>query len=997
MDRAAPRSSRTGALRGTVAALIAFALWLAPSRAAAGDPYLRWYTITTPHFRVTYHSGLEASAQRTASLAESIHARLTPHLAWQPRERTEIVLTDDTDSANGSATAVPYDLVRMYASAPDDMSALGDYEDWQLGLLTHEYTHVLHLDNIGGLPAIVNSILGKTWAPNQLQPRWIIEGLAVAFESDHTSAGRVRGTQFDMYLRADVLEHRLATLDQMSHPARRWPSGNLWYLYGGKFIDFIARTYGPDTFAAVATDYGENPIPWGINRSIRRVTGRTYPELYTAWKAALERQYGAQLAAVRARGLREGKRLTHFGRVVGYPRFVPECARTGAREEIVLYKDDGHTTAGFWRVPLASRERADEGDASLVTRSQGRVASPDGHCGWVFDAIAPSQRYYYFGDLFRQPAGTSAPRGIERSRQRLTTGLRARDPDVSPDGRRLAYVTNARGTSTLRLATLVSGALTDTRRLVPSAHDEQAFTPRWSPDGKQIAYSAWTRGGYRDVRVVDVGTGRFENVTHDRALDQQPVWSRDGRWLYFVSDRTGIANVYARETDSGRLFQVTNVQTGAYMPEPSPDGRTLFYVGYTSAGFDLYSLPLDRGRFLPAPDATDDRPENLSEPRARRWQVEEYSSLRTIRPRRYQVDLTTGAFGNQLVVSTAASDLVGRHGVSLVVAADFDRAEPVGSLGYVYAGLPFALRMGVSRSAAPRKGYRYGDQEPIYTERFTGLTTGVSFGYPGEFDGQSLSLSYTAGKFDALLPVGPADPYSQITRDPHRGFLALTRLGWGYSNVDGTTYGISAERGFAVGAGVDWGDPAIGSQHTLTAVSARAVGYVPLPWARHHVLAAAVSGGASGGTYPRRGLYFTGGYNPTLPVLDAFTSGIQQSGFVLRGYEPAQFIGTSYNLFNLEYRFPIAYVDHGVSTLPAFFRTLSGAAFFDYGGAYDSLDLKKPFDSYHGSIGAELWFDLVLGYYVSGTLRFGYAKRLEGDLPGEALSGQTYFVASAPF
>ncbi len=76
----------------------------------------------------------------------------------------------------------------------------------------------------------------------------------MVMESEHTSGGRLRSSQFDMYLRADVLDRRLARLDEISNPARRWPGGNLWYLYGANFIGWIVDTYGPDTYAAVATD-----------------------------------------------------------------------------------------------------------------------------------------------------------------------------------------------------------------------------------------------------------------------------------------------------------------------------------------------------------------------------------------------------------------------------------------------------------------------------------------------------------------------------------------------------------------------------------------------------------------------------------------------------------------------------------------------------------------------------------------------------------------------
>lgn len=979
-----------------LAAALATTLALAAPDARAGDPYLEWFTIPTPHFRVSYHGGLEEPAQRVATLLEAIHARLTPQLGWVPSEVTEVVLTDVTDGANGSATALPYNAVRLFASAPDDMSPLGEYDDWMSELVTHEYTHVLHVDNISGIPALINSVFGKTSAPNQVQPRWVLEGLAVALETEHTGGGRLRSSHFDMILRADVLSGRLARLDQISHPARRWPTGNLWYLYGGAFIAWIAEVYGSDIYASVATDYGMNPIPWGINRSIRRATGRTYTELFEGWKLNLERKYAAQVAEVKRRGLREGVRLTHRGRVAGGPRWVPECARQGRREELIYYVDDGHQPAGFWRVPLESRERAAEGDAELVARASGNHVSFEPSCGFVFDSVAPSRRRYYFNDLFRQPKGTRSERGLRGSRERLTTGRRAREPEVSPDGRRIAYVTQRAGTTTLRIADITpEGSIENERTLVPSARYEQAFAPRFSHDGKRIAYSSWTYGGYRDVRVVDVKTGKFWQVTRDVALDQQPSWSPDDRYLYFTSDRTGIANVYAYDMATARLRQVTNVLTGAYMPEVSPDGKTLAYLGYTADGFDLFSMPLEPSSFLEPVDPPGQRARPHPDPPHKRWRVERYDPLPTLRPHSYELEHGPGAFGNTLKVMTDGADVVGHHAFRATMLVPYESGEPSGSLVYAYRRLPMDFVLSGFRSVAPRRGYLYGDRQPLITETFTGVSTGIAYTEPGEADVQTVSLYYTLGEFDSKLPVGTAaDPYSRVTRDPHRGFLGMVSLGWGYSNADAALYSIGAERGFTAVANVDLASRETGSDDTLAAVFGRVTGYLPMPWADHHTLAVAASGAAAVGSYPRRGLYYTGGFVTDAPLVDAYTDGIRQGGFVLRGYEPAALIGSQYNLLNTEYRFPIVYADRGVATLPVFLRTISGTVFADYGGAYDTLDLEAPFDQFHLGVGGELWVDLVFGYHARGTLRLGYAR---GFGSAAISGGQTYAVVASAF
>ena len=914
---------------------------------------------------------------------------LGEHLDQRPSEVVEILLSDDTDFANGSAGAVPYNAIRLFATAPDDMSALADYDDWLSELVTHEYTHILHVDNVSGLPALLNKIIGKTAVPNQWQPRWVLEGLAVAMETAHTSGGRLRSSQFDMYLRADVLEDHFAGLDQMSGAPRRFPGANVWYLYGSAFIAFINDTYGPNVFAAVADDYGAQVLPWGINRSIRRVTGRTYEDLYAAWLSTLKQRYLTQAAALRARGLREGRRLTRRGENAAGARLTGACTTLG-KPSLVYERDDGQTTGGIYELALDGSEP----EGTLRARAAGQQVSVAPDCSLVFDSSAISQRRYDFQDLFRQLPGTSS-REEGDTRERLSHGLRARYADVSPDGRSVVYVTNDRSTSTLRIAELTAEyELVNARALVPSARFEQAYTPRFSADGRSVVYSAWSTGGFRDIRLVDVATGQFRELSHDRAMDQQPVFSHDGKRVYFASDRSGVSNIYAYELASGQLRQVTNVLNGAYYPELSEDERTLVYTGYTSRGWDLFVLDNQPQNWLEPLPYQDTRPTAPS-PSVVRYPIQPYSALPTLRPHQYYVQYGPGAFGNQFLITTNGGDIAGLHAISaaLSVPIDTTRGEPGLSLDYAYGRQPYSFQLSGFRSSTPRNDYSYSDQKPPIIEHLTGVATGVSLYAGGDNEAQYAALSYTAAEFATKLPLGLPDPYAPLPLEPHRGFLGLLHLGYSYSNAESTNYAISLERGFSLSVGTDYADRVIGSETSVTSFSAVATGYLKLPWARHQVLAVALSGGTGGGTYPRRGLFSIGGFGD-VPLVDAFRSNLRQSGFRLRGYKPGQFPGNDFNLVNVEYRTPLWYADRGVSTLPVFLRTLSGAVFFDYGAAYDRIDLKDPLALFHAGVGAEMWVDLFVGYYMSTNLRLGFAKGLDSTAPHGV---QSYTVLSSAF
>ena len=144
---------------------------LVGGRADAGDPKRVYRTVESEHFIVHYWVPLDDVAHRVAVLAERAHRVLAPALDHAPRGKTLIYLTDDTDSANGFAGVLPRNAITLYATAPSGFTELDDYDDWLYGLVAHEYTHILHLDTMEGLPNIYNRIFGKTWAPNQIMPR----------------------------------------------------------------------------------------------------------------------------------------------------------------------------------------------------------------------------------------------------------------------------------------------------------------------------------------------------------------------------------------------------------------------------------------------------------------------------------------------------------------------------------------------------------------------------------------------------------------------------------------------------------------------------------------------------------------------------------------------------------------------------------------------------------------------------------------------------------
>ena len=536
--------------------------------AASWDPDLRWQTLHTEHFAITFHDGEEQIAKEMAEAAEAAWTALTVDLEHEPKGVVQIVLVDWTDSANGMAQSLPYNQITIYVTSPGGDSTLGLYEDWNEGIVTHELAHILQMDTVEGLPRVARALFGTLISTHQIAPLWTVEGLATFEETRHTTGGRGRAAAVDMVKRVAVLEGAFPPLGNLDGFQPLSPGGNLRYLFGQDFMQFIADSRGEDKWTEWVHRYGAS-VPFFLQA--RRTFGASFVALHGEWKAALESRYAAQKAAVEADGATELEVVSPVSQGCVSPSYNPV---TG---DLWYSCTDPRRGSGLWK----------QAPGKAATLVAGGPAAED--IQWRNDGEAflyTSSRRHELYSVVDDVLVYDLDRGSSTA---LTRGKRARNATFSPDGGRVVCVTNE--LQETRLA-----ELTIDQRLLPltEAHGHKQFgAPRFSPDGRLIAVSLWSEG-QRDLWLYHPDGTSFRRLTWDAALDVQPAWSADGRYLYFASDRSGVLNVYAVEVESDRIFRVTNAVIGAFAPSPSPDGLTLAVQSLSAAGSVVATLPLAR-------------------------------------------------------------------------------------------------------------------------------------------------------------------------------------------------------------------------------------------------------------------------------------------------------------------------------------------------------------------------------------------------------------------
>jgi Tol biopolymer transport system component len=969
--------------RHAVAAAAALAAVLAGGAVArAGDPHRHWRTYETRHFVVSYYAPLDDVARRVAVVAERAHANLAAALGHEPTEKCQIVLLDDTDGANGFADVLPRNAITLFATAPSGSSNLDDDDDWLYDLVSHEYTHIIHLDTIGGLPRIVNGIVGKTWSPNQIQPRWVIEGLAVYEESKRSAAGRNRSTTFDMYLRVPLLEGKQLRLDEVSGGPLRFPQGNAAYLYGSHFLRYVFDRFGDDTARKMSHVFGSDPIPFGVNRQIEQVTGHPFTELYDDWLGYQRDRAALQLEAVERAGRREGRPLTTSGTSNLAPFYSPDG------KDLVWLQNDGWTQPRLRAMPVGGDARSAR-DLFDADRMGAFAVGPDGSI--VFEQTWSYRQVYNYQDLMRWDPATGKT-------VRLTRAARARDPAISPDGRWVAFSQNDRSQSTLAVVPIQPGGRI--RTVWRGARFDQAYAPVWSPDGTRIAFSAWRAGGYRDLLIADcppgaghtVGAGsewspedcgKVTELSHDRAIDADPVWSPDGRWLFYDSDRTGISNVFARDMRSGALWQVTNVVGGAFEPSVSRDGRRLAYHafttnGYGRGGYDVFEIALDPAAWTPAEPYVDDRPPPTVVPddSVRVDGPRPYRALETLAPLSFTAQLSVDSFGRAVSVQTGGRDVAGLMGWDLAATVGLERGDVSFGADYAYGGFRPSLRVAGTRSIVRRAGYRIAGLNNTYLAEVLAGT--ASIGLPAESRADrswSAALDYN---FDhermVKSPFTGYDPDDPLPRPP---LLPITYSGVSlrvaYGDARGFNYALGPQTGQDASLSVRVDHPALGADYKSITVSYAYRLFRKLPWGETPTFALRLVGGIHDGELSRPGYFALGG----LPQQDVVQSILDNSraaytGY-LHGFKPRTVSGAQYHLLNLEYRSSILDVERGLGTLPVYVKRLHFAGLLDVGTAFER---HPTTDDVKVSVGGALRLDALFGYFVPGSFEVGYAHGL---------------------
>ena len=484
--------------------------------------HFNWRVIETEHFLVHYYPEEKEGAMAAARMAERAYARLSRVLDHQFREKKPIILFSSRadfgqnnitgDPGEGTGGVTEASRQRLILPLTGD---LGSFEH----VMTHEMVHVFQYDIFARGKAGAN-----LQTLNQIDPPlWFVEG-----QAEYLSTGPGH-TLTASWLRDAAVNGNLPTIEQMTErPDKYFP-----YRYGQALWEYVGQRWGDAAIGEIL----QNTTTLGVARAFQRQLGLTLHELSDDWREAVNAKYLPQ-AAMLDRPRSFSQPLLTEKKSGGQIFLAPSLSKDGNR---IAFLSNGNEKRGELFIDL-----------------------------WLADARTGKR-------IKRLVESTTNP-NFEELR------LLYSQSSFSNDGRLLAFTAYREGKDVLYLMDVASASV---KRRIDLPSIDAIWSPVWSPDDRQIAFSG-THGGITDLYIMDTDGKNLRQLTNDQYGDLQPAWSPDGKKLAFATDRSPETNLAILKFSKWRIA-VMDLQSGAIEVLPnqgglnlnptwSPDGRQIAFI-----------------------------------------------------------------------------------------------------------------------------------------------------------------------------------------------------------------------------------------------------------------------------------------------------------------------------------------------------------------------------------------------------------------------------------
>jgi len=145
-------------------------------------------------------------------------------------------------------------------------------------------------------------------------------------------------------------------------------------------------------------------------------------------------------------------------------------------------------------------------------------------------------------------------------------------PRWSPDGKKIAYVSFEKKKPVIYIQELATG-----QRTLLANFKGNNSAPAWSPDSKELAI-VLTYNANSQIYIIDSDGGNIKQVMRSRAINTEPAWAPNGKEIYFTSNKSGGPQIYKLNLEDDEVTRITYEGKYNLYPSLSYDGKLLLFL-----------------------------------------------------------------------------------------------------------------------------------------------------------------------------------------------------------------------------------------------------------------------------------------------------------------------------------------------------------------------------------------------------------------------------------
>ncbi len=553
-------------------------------------PYIKWYQVNTPNFRILYPRGFDTQAQRVANTLETVREPEGQTMGAVPK-KISVILQNQSSLSNGFVTLAPR-RSEFYTMPAQNYNLAGN-NDWLNLLSSHEYRHMAQFQrSITGFNKVIYYLFGQQAVAGMAfaaAPQWFWEGDAVATETAFTSSGRGRIPNFDLLFRTNLMEGR--TFNYSKQYLRSYKN-NIpnHYVLGYNMVSYLRKKTGDPLIWEKITGRSWNVpfIPFAFSNAIKKETGLYVKDLYKEMAQERKKDYeealkGLEFTPFEVVTKRTSTAYTDFL----YPqplengKILVSKSGIGDIETLVMISPDGAEGDRYVQGPI--------NDAGILSATNLRVV-------WNEFRYDPRWLVHNYSMIKGYDFGNKQHTIVSKHSRYSAAAL-------SPDGYQVATIETS---NDYVIHMVILDYFTGkTIKDLPNPNNDLLAMPHWTADGKSVV-ALRTNASGKTITRFDVAQGNSsdllpfssENIGYPVGYD---------KYIFYNSPISGIDNIYALDVNTAEKYQVTSGKYGAYNPAVSRDGKTIYYNNQTRDGMDVVKIPFDPSRWkrvAPAPPSS---------------------------------------------------------------------------------------------------------------------------------------------------------------------------------------------------------------------------------------------------------------------------------------------------------------------------------------------------------------------------------------------------------